>query len=205
MDEGRLEPHEPVSIVVPVRVIGGNGGARRGRTALVVWAVALVVIVGVAIAGRPVVGGEAAPRSAAIAFAAPSDAPAPELTAPPADGVPAPELIVLANPVEAGMTITTRELVVQGYLRVAAETIRVTLEARGNRVIDDATITPALAVAERPTLNRHPQFQVHFGLPNPRPNGRMIVQVAAYDRDGQIIDVIRRPFQVGPLLEGAGA
>jgi hypothetical protein len=135
-------------------------------------------------------------------FASPTDAASPE---PIEEAFVAPELIVLASPAEAGMTITTRELVVEGYVQAGAETVRITVEARGNRVIDDATIAPVLAFAERPSRDRHLQFQVQFGLPNPRPNGRMIVQVAAYDRDGRVLDVIRRPIRVGRLLEGTGA
>ena len=171
------------------------------------WLLGLAGVVGLAIAGRLTESGNPDARTPVIAFdasafeapvAAPSTVPAPT-------AVPTPELIVLASPAEAGVTVTTRELVVQGYLQAAGGTVRITLEARGNRVIDDATITPMLAFAERPTVNRHAQFEVRFGLPNQRPNGRMIVQVAAYDRDGRIIDVIRRPFRVGPLIEGVGA
>ena len=202
MGEPGLDTFEPAAIVVPVRVVSGAGGRLRGQTAIAAWVLGLMAIAGVAIAGRVADARETTPRSAVIVFASPTDAASPDPTVAP---VPAPELIVLASPAEAGMTITTRELVVQGFVQVGADTIRVTLEARGNRVIDDATIRPALALAESPSTVRHPQFQVHFGLPNPRPNGRMIVQVAAYDRDGRILDVIRRPIRVGPLLEGLGA
>jgi hypothetical protein len=72
-------------------------------------------------------------------------------------------------------------------------------------VVDDATITPVHPFADGRTTGRHSPFLVHFGLPNPRPNGRMIVQVAAYDGDGRILDLIRRPIRVGPLLGGEGA
>jgi hypothetical protein len=198
--EPGLDIFEPVATVVPVRQVSGAAGRRRGRTAIAFWALGLIAIVGVAIAGR---AGDAdtTSRTAAIVFASPTHRGSPDPTVAP---FPAPELIVLGSPAEAGMTITTRELVVQGFVQSAAVTVRVTLEARGNRVIDGATIRPALAFAERPSTGRHPQFQVQFGLPNPRPNGRMIVQVAAYDREGRILDVIRRPIRVGPLLEGLG-
>lgn len=165
------------------------------------WFLVLSGVVGVAAVGRLAESGVPSPGTAVIEFEPPAATATPMPTA---SAVPTPELIVLASPAEAGVTITTRELVVQGYLQVAAGTVRVTLEARGNRVIDDATITPALAFGERPTVDRHAQFEVRFGLPNPRPNGRMVVQVAAYDRDGRILDVVRRPFRVGPLLEGVG-
>lgn len=199
--DGPLNPgFEPVT-VTPVAVTTGRASGARGRAVMATWLLGLFGIVGVAAVGRLAESGEPASRTAVIVFESPARTAMPAPTAP---AVPRPELIVLASPAEAGMTITTRDLVVQGYLQMAAGTVRVTLEARGNRVIDDATITPALAFAERSTVDRHAQFEVRFGLPNPRPNGRMIVQVVAYDGDGQILDVVRRPFRVGPLLEGVG-
>jgi len=117
-----------------------------------------------------------------------------------------PDVIVLSSPAIANAEITSRELTIRGYLATGTGTIRVTLEARGNRIIDEATIEPELVFGERPTVGRHAQFETRFGLPNPRPNGRMVVQVALLDADGAIVDVIRRPIRVGPLLdEGAGA
>jgi hypothetical protein len=193
--------------VIVVKVTAEQATSARGRAVTAAWLLGLVAVVGLAAVGRLAGAGDPESRSAAIAFEPAvrgvTVVPAPVATAP---AVATPELIVLASPSEAGVTITSRELLVRGHLRVAAETVRITLEARGNRVIDDATITPAPApvVAGRPSVDRHAQFEARFGLPNPRPNGRMIVQVAAYDRDGRIIDVVRRPFRVGPLLDGEG-
>lgn len=193
---------ETVAVAAPVAVATGHASGTRGRVVMAAWLLGLVVVVGVATLGRLAESTDAGPRTTVIAFEPPTRQATP---APSASAVPTPELIVLASPAEAGVTVTSRELLVQGYLQVVGGTVRVTLEARGNRVIDDATITPALAFGERPSVDRHVQFEVRFGLPNPRPNGRMIVQVAAYDRNGRMLDVIRRPFRVGPLLEGAGA
>lgn len=191
--------------MVLVKVTTAHASRARGRAVMAAWLLGLVAVVGLAAVGRLAGPGDPDSRTAAIAFEPPARgvtiAPAPVATAP---TVATPELIVLASPSEAGVTITSRELLVRGHLRVAAETVRITLEARGNRVIDDATVTPALVVAGRPRVDRHAAFEVRFGLPNPRPNGRMIVQVAAYDRDGRIIDVVRRPFRVGPLLDREG-
>ncbi len=188
----------PVVVSTAAKVSVGS----RGRLVMGAWLIGLLIVVGAAIGGRLVESGDPNPAAAAIVLAPLGDA---STTRPTASPWTTPELIVLAVPAEAGMTITTRDLEVRGYLKGGVATVRVTLEARGNRIIDDATIEPATAFGERPTVERHPQFTVRFGLPNPRPNGRMIVQVAAYDRDGRILDVIRRPFRVGPLLEGAGA
>jgi hypothetical protein len=191
--------------VTVVKVTTAHAGSARGRAVMAAWLLGLVAVVGLAAVGRLAGPGDPDSRTAAIAFEPPARGvtvvPAPVATAP---AVATPDLIVLASPSEAGLTITSRELLVRGHLRVVAETVRITLEARGNRVIDGATITPAAVVAGRPSLDQHAQFEVRFGLPNPRPNGRMIVQVAAYDGDGRIIDVVRRPFRVGPLLDGEG-
>jgi hypothetical protein len=193
---------EPVAVVTSVATSRGRGSGSRGRAVLAVWLLGLAAVVGVAGLGRLAEPAESGPRSAVIAFEPPAvtATPAPAPTAAPA---PTPDLIVLASPAEAGVTVTSKDLIVQGYLnqQFAAGPVRVTLEARRNRVIDDATITPALALGELPIPDRHVQFEVRFGLPNPRPNGRMIVQVVAYDRDGRILDVLRRPIRVGALLE----
>jgi len=194
----------------PVVFGPGRTGRFRGRAPVVAWLAALVAIVGLAGAGRLIESPATATRAAAIQFALPSGHVSPEpapttVTAAPAVAVATPELIVLASPAQAGMTVTTRDLVVQGYLQAGAERVRVTLEARGNRVIEDATVVPALATNDGPIASRFPRFEVRFGLPNPRPNGRMIVQVAAYDGDGRMLDVIRRPFRVGRLIERGGA
>jgi hypothetical protein len=166
-----------------------------------VWVLALVTVVSVAAAGR-LVAGPPEPRVAAVAIGpGPSTAVVTEVPA----IAPPPDVIILSSPAAANTLVTTRELEVRGYLRNSSGTIRVTLEARGNRIIDQATIVPALAYGERPMVGRHPRFETRFGLPNPRPNGRMILQIALLDEGGRILDVIRRPFLVGPLLEAEGA
>jgi len=185
----------------PVSVITAPASGNRGRAFVAVWLMALVGIAGAGAVGRLVASGDQGPRTAVVAVES-----LPEAAAPiqPASPIRPAELIVLASPAEADVTVTTRELVIWGYVGVDARRVRVTLEARGNRVIDDVTVIPvavmpALTSAERPNGDRHAHFEVRFGLPNPRPNGRMIVQVAAYDVDGTMIDVVRRPIRVGPL------
>jgi hypothetical protein len=163
---------------------------------------ALVAVVGIAVLGRLVGTVEPGPRTPALVFDPPV---LPRPVEPATTSAPLPELIVLASPAEAGVTVTTRSLLVRGYVESAAETVQVTLEARGNRIIDQATVQPDLAFGERPEANRHPWFEVEFGLPNPRPNGRMIVQVMAFDREGKLLDVVRRPFRVGSVLDGSAS
>ncbi len=177
-----------------------NESSRRGPSLrpAVAWLALLVSVVSVAGIGRLVGSGPeqavaelvGAPLVATLPGGAPARA-------------PMPEIIVLSSPAVANATITSRELTIRGYLAGGTGTIQVTLEARGNRIIDAATIDPALVFAERPAVGQHAQFETRFGLPNPRPNGRMIVQVALLDDEGQVVDVVRRPIRVGPLLEGA--
>lgn len=191
---------EPATAVTPIAVGRSRAGASRGHAVLLAWLGALLTVVGLAVVGRSS-GTAEGPRTAAVVF----DPPAVQASAAPvqATTAPPPDLIVLASPADAGVTVTSRALLVRGYVEAAAQTVRVTLEARGNRIIDQTIVRPSLAFGERPEANRHPWFEVEFGLPNPRPNGRMIVQVAAYDRDGKLLDVLRRPFRVGVVLEGS--
>lgn len=200
MNASPAQPFEPATAIASIAVGRSRPGSKPGLAALVVWAVALLAIVAVALLGRFTGSVDSGPRTAVVVF----DPPAIPTTAPvQATTPPMPDLIVLASPADAGMTVTTRALQVRGYVEAAADTVRVTLEARGNRIIDDATVRPRLAFGERPEANRHPWFEVEFGLPNPRPNGRMIVQVMAYDREGNLLDVVRRPFRVGVVLDGS--
>jgi hypothetical protein len=189
---------DAVATTVPVAILADPSSAANGRFAVTAWLIAFAGIVVLAAAGRLVSGAPEARTAAAIA-SPPATAlrPAPAL-------VTLPEIIVLANPAVANATVTTRELHVRGYLRSGGGTIRVTLEARGNRIIDEATITPTPTAGAPRAIGRQARFETRFGLPNPRPNGRMILQVALLDDEGRLVDVIRRPFRVGPLLEGAG-
>lgn len=169
-----------------------------------VWLAGLGAVVAIGVLGRVAGPADGGNRGAIVTFDPPppirAAAPQARPQAPPA-AAPMPDLIVLASPAESNLTITTRELRVRGYVAADAASVRITLEARGNRVIDDTTVTPATAPSGRPRADSARSFTVTFGLPNPRPNGRMIVQVVALDRDGRLLDVIRRPIRVGALLE----
>lgn len=203
MDASRHSQLESVTQTVPVLTAAGQRPGAGARLVVAGWAIALCGLVGMAAIGRL-----AAPapelRSAVIAFALPVESAVPVESSPPARAasvVAGPEILVLSSPAEANMTITTRELMVQGFLRAGTGRVQVTLEARGNRVIDAATVKPRLDYWQPPGVDRLARFEVRFGLPNPRPNGRMIVQVAAYDTAGNLLDVVRRRIQVGPLLD----
>lgn len=201
MEASRATAFEPATAVTPIVVGRSRSGRSRGNSVLLAWMAALFGVIGLAMVGRFAESADG-PRTAAVVFDRPAVQP-PATADVQATTAALPDLIVLASPAEANTTVTTRALLVRGYLETAAETVRVTLEARGNRIIDQATLRPSLAFGERPEANRHPWFEVEFGLPNPRPNGRMIVQVSAFDRDGKLLDVVRRPFRVGVVLDGS--
>ena len=198
MDAPRGVEFEPVSLATPGLAVDSAASRLGGRLAIAGWLVVLGGVIAVAVAGRMLTP---EPRNAVIEFAARTDPLAPTTATPPP--LPTPDLLVLSSPAYASATVTTRELLVQGFLRAPTGTIRITLEARGNRVIDEATMQSRVEGWRAPGVERLARFEVRFGLPNPRPNGRMIVQVAAYTPDGAIIDVVRRPFLVGPLLDGS--
>ena len=208
MDATRGFEVEPHQVGIVGRAADGSSQERAGfRQPLLIWLLVLISIAGTAAVGRLVgLGSEPGP----IAAVRPADSPATAVDRATADRfaapvlAPMPEIIVLSSPAAANATITTRELTIRGYLATGGGTIQVTLEARGNRIIDSTTIEPSLVFGERPTVGRHAQFETRFGLPNPRPNGRMIVQIALVDPSGRMVDVIRRPIQVGALFEGTG-
>ena len=82
--------------------------------------------------------------------------------------------------------------------------VRVALEARGNQEFDSVgtTYTRSTDLA-RP--QRAGRFQVTFDLPNPRPNGNMVVAVAIIGPDCLPIDGIRRRVRMGRILVGTSA
>lgn len=205
MDASRGFEVELRRVGVSERSTDGRVSSGSSRRPVAAWLLLLVSVAGAAGIGR--VAGDEPDQPSVVSAGATDGARLPAAGAGEPSGaaalIPLPEMIVLSSPATANAVITTRELAVRGYLATGSGTLQVTLEARGNRIIDSATIAPSLIFGERPSVGRQAQFETRFGLPNPRPNGRMIVQVTLIDESGQIVDVIRRPVRVGPLLEGA--
>ena len=106
-------------------------------------------------------------------------------------GVIDPEILVVTSPRGPGVEITTRRLTIEGHLRATTAVVSVSLEARGNRVIDTFVTQPTAT------------FEVGFDLPNPRPNGRMVVSVMVLGPTGGMIDAIRWPVVIGAIAETA--
>lgn len=85
----------------------------------------------------------------------------------------------------------------------ASASVLVSLEGRRNRVIDSILTFayPTPGAAESQPTGR---FRVAFDLPNPRPNGEMLVNVAVLDVNGQPVDVVWRRVRIGGVVdEGA--
>ena len=103
-------------------------------------------------------------------------------------------------PARSGDEMTTRRLTITGYVVGVPMPVRVSLEARGNREIDSVVTTPTRSPdLARP--QRAGRFQVTFDLPNPRPNGNMVVAVAVIGPDGLPIDGVRRRVRIGQIVE----
>jgi hypothetical protein len=112
----------------------------------------------------------------------------------------APDVISLRSPAFGPVVVTTRRIYVEGSVNAPASSLEIALEARGNRVLEmDHVDMPAMWGDLRP--DSAGSFAISFVLPNPRPNGTMWITVTAFGSDGLPMGGIRRPFQVGPLLE----
>ena len=111
------------------------------------------------------------------------------------------QALVVTVPARSGDEITTRRLTITGYVVGVPMPIRVSLEARGNREIDSAITTPTRS-SDLARPQRAGRFQVTFDLPNPRPNGNMVVAVAIIGPDGRPIDGVRRRIRIGRILDG---
>lgn len=182
--------------------------SRRGPLIASAWAIGLVALVGVGALAGGVTGEPGSARGPLPVVAAEPD------VAEPDTGPSSPEphwpprrvtavvtdVVDLASPTPARVEITTRRVAVEGSVLVRATRVEIALEARGNRVIDRATVDvsdPNGGV--RPVMR--PRFSASFDLPYPRPNGTMWVVVTAYDERGMPLGGTRRPFAVGPLLD----
>jgi hypothetical protein len=104
-------------------------------------------------------------------------------------------VIVLAYPAVQNTEVTTRNLVVRGHLPSGGGSVAVVLESSGSKVIAIETVRPI-----RDPSGRRSTFSATFPLSNPRPGGRMVVQVIAYDRAGVPIDSLRRRVRIGAIV-----
>ena len=105
------------------------------------------------------------------------------------------------RPTGPGVEITTPRLTVTGYVAGPPTPVRISLQGRGNRIIETQVVEPTrdVAVTEPQRVAR---FSASFAVPNPRPNGEMLVEIALLAPDGHAFDVIWRYVAIGAV--GAG-
>ncbi len=107
-------------------------------------------------------------------------------------------LIVIESPAFTNAVITTRDLVVEGYVLSATGPIDIVLESSGNKARAARTVQPMTGSAALFSGGRT-AFSATFPISNPRPGGRMVVQIIAYDRSGIPMDSLRRRIQIGAI------
>jgi hypothetical protein len=107
-------------------------------------------------------------------------------------------VLVVTAPARSGAEVTTRQLTVTGYVLGPSSPVRISLQGRGNRTIESVVVEPA-----RDPLETRPQrvarFSATFDVPNPRPNGEMLVELALLTDDGQAFGVVWRYVQIGAI------
>ena len=167
---------------------------RRGPLVAMAWATGLVAVVGLGLlAGgplpSPVTDPEARPAVSLPAFGWPVEART------------ARSAVSLESPARANVEVTSRRLGVRGTMLIDADHVRIALEARDGRVLEQAWVDvydPDGGI--RPA--RTPTFKATFDLPGSRPSGTMWVVVTAFDEGGSPLGSVRRAFTVGPLRPG---
>jgi hypothetical protein len=168
------------------------------------WAVGLMAVVGVAVAG----GGldrQAAPSPPPTGVAEASPAVPAAAAASPIDRLSS--VIFLESPSTTDQVITTASVVIRGDVRTGIERVQVLLQSRTAEPIVVRTIGPMNVDWHRDGPRRIP-FVVTLPLADERPSGPMVVQLVAYDAAGHARGVFLRRIQIGALIDptfGSGA
>ncbi len=171
-----------------------EGGGRPGT--MLGWLGILVVMIGVAILGPRATARPASAPLDAAALATVASHPESQLAQP---GLGAGRGVVVLTSPRRGVDVTSERLAVEGFLRIEAAAVRLSLEVRHEKV--SQTVLIDLADPDggiRP--DRRPTFRHEFELPFIRPAGEMTLQVIAYGADGVPIAGGRYPVQIGPVL-----
>jgi hypothetical protein len=105
---------------------------------------------------------------------------------------------VLRQPLSDDAIVTTRDVVVSGYLTSGMGPVRVGLASRNGKALAFRTVEPT--VIGRVKGDSNPTFLVTLPLAGPRDGGTMTIQVVAYDEHGLPLDVVRRQVIVGPVI-----
>jgi hypothetical protein len=172
-----------------------RGGRRRWspRALFALGTLIVLVVVGSGLIGR-LTGPAPSPRTTLGGLVAPPSGPS---RTDPRVLTPASALVV-TSPTRSGAEVTTRRLTVTGYVLGPPAPVRISLQGRGNRTIESIVVEPA-----RDPLETRPQrvarFTATFDVPNPRPNGEMLVELALLTDDGQAFSVVWRYVRIGAV------
>jgi hypothetical protein len=122
-----------------------------------------------------------------------------EVSAPVPSLDPARADLVMTSPARANEVITTKDVVVRGHVREPSWRVQVVLQSQSAEPIVVRTGGPMTRPGDR---DRSPgrTFIVTLPLPDPRPSGRAVVQVVAYDARGRAQEVVLRTVLIGELL-----
>jgi hypothetical protein len=107
--------------------------------------------------------------------------------------------VAMTSPARTNQVITTRDLVVRGHVRESSWRVQVVLQSRSAEPIVVRTGGPMTRPGDR---DRSPgrTFIITLPLPDPRPSGRAVVQIVAYDASGRAQEVVLRSILIGELL-----
>ncbi len=161
------------------------------------WALGLVAVVGVAVAGG-VLNPEAAPAPSTAQVLRSSDV-APVVRAVSSID-PLSAVVFLAAPATTDQVLTSADVVIRGDVRMGIARIQVLLQSRSAEPIVVQNVGPMNLDWHRDGPRRVP-FDVALPLPDPRPSGPAVVQIVAYDAAGHARGVFLRRIQIGTLVD----
>ncbi len=107
-------------------------------------------------------------------------------------------LIVIESPATTNAVITSPDLVVRGYVLSGTGPIDIVLESSGNKTLATKTVQPMSGSGALFSGGRS-SFSATFPLSNPRPGGRMVIQVIAFDHTGRPLESLRRRIRIGAI------
>ena len=161
------------------------------------WALGLVAVVGVAVAGGAV-NRDAVPSASPAVVADASSAAPVAAAASPIDRLSS--VIYLESPTTTDQVITTASVVVRGDVRTGIERVQILLQSRNAEPLVVRTFGPMNVDWHRDGPRRIP-FVMTLPLSDERPTGPMVVQLVAYDAAGHARGVFLRRIQIGALVD----
>jgi hypothetical protein len=161
-----------------------------------VWALGLVAVVGVALAGGR--GDGEAVTAPSLAEASRASAAAPVVGT--ISKIDPPRSVIFLDSPATTDQVTTAEVVVRGDVRMDIAGIQVLLESSRGEPIVGRPVGPMSLDWHRDGPRRIP-FVVALPLPDPRPSGPAVVQIVAFDDEGRVRGMFVRLIQIGARLD----